>query len=64
MNTVYMSAGQVEYSAADAALGIDELIDALTQAKADGATRVVGQSGNYRGPQYVRLSADLDWSQE
>lgn len=53
---VFMSAGSVEYSEAEAELSIDELIEALEEAKEEGATHVVGLSGNYRGAQYVRLS--------
>jgi diketogulonate reductase-like aldo/keto reductase len=58
-------AGTVEYSKNDADVEIQELIDALEQAKEDGATHVVGLSGNYRGAQYVRLGRveieDLDY---
>lgn len=50
-----MSAGQIEYSAETAKLDIEELIEALKEAQEDGATHVVGLSGNYRGAQYVRL---------
>lgn len=52
---VFMSAGRVEYDMGEAAVHIDEMIAALEEAKADGATHVVGLSGNYRGAQYVRL---------
>ena len=51
----YMSAGSVEYNRYEARLDIDELIAELEQAKEDGATHVIGLSGNYRGAQYVRL---------
>lgn len=50
-----MEAGSVAYSKDDAALDIDELIEALKEAKRDGATQVVGLSGNYRGAKYVIL---------
>jgi hypothetical protein len=50
-----ISAGNVEYSADEAAVDIDVLIAQLQEAKEDGATHVVGLSGNYRGAQYVRL---------
>lgn len=50
-----VSAGTVEYDQAAAAVDIDELIEALEQAREDGATHVVGLSGNYRGAQWTRL---------
>lgn len=50
-----MSAGSVEYSKDQAEVSIDELVAALEEAREDGATHVVGLSGNYRGAQYVRL---------
>lgn len=52
----FIGAGSVEYSKTAAELSIDEFIDALEEAKEDGATHVVGLSGNYRGARYVRLS--------
>lgn len=62
--TVGLSAGDVEYSAEEAAVTIDEMIAALQAAKEDGATHVVGFSGNYRGAQYVRLSTDYEWLED
>lgn len=62
-----MSTGSVEYSKANAELSIDELIAALEQAKEDGATHVLGLSGNYRGARYVRIGmpeVDYDESDE
>lgn len=50
-----MNAGNVEYSREEAEVSIDELISALEEMKEDGATHVVGLSGNYRGPQFVKL---------
>lgn len=47
--------GNVEYDKAKAAMDIDEFIAALQEAKEDGATHVVGLSGNYRGAQYVLI---------
>lgn len=55
-----MDAESVEYSRDKAEVSIDELIEALEIAKEDGATHVVGLSGNYRGASYVRLSTNLD----
>lgn len=58
MEKVYavVDTGSVEYSRTDAEISIDEMIKALEQAKEDGATHVLGLSGNYRGAKYVRLS--------
>lgn len=53
-----IEAGYVEYSREDARIPIQELIDALTEAQANGYTGVVGMSGNYRGAKYVRLAWD------
>jgi len=50
-----MSAGSVEYAKEKAEVSIDEMIEALERAKEDGATHVLGLSGNYRGASYVRL---------
>lgn len=62
--TVGISAGSVEYSAEEAAVTIDEMIEMLQQAKEDGATHVVGFSGNYRGAQYVRLGTEVEWLED
>jgi hypothetical protein len=61
---VFMPAGSVEYAADAAAVAIEDLIAALEEAQEDGATHVVGLSGNYRGASYVRLSARLDWDEQ
>lgn len=64
--TVYatIDAGSVEYNLAEAAVDIDDLIRQLETARDDGATHVVGLSGNYRGARYVSLGSvdvcDLD----
>ena len=50
-----ISAGSVEYGIADAQVSIEDLIAQLQQAQEEGATHVVGLSGNYRGAQYVKL---------
>lgn len=60
----YINAGSVEYDKSKAAVDIDELIEALEAAKEDGVTDIVGLSGNYRGAQYVRLSADIHYGDE
>lgn len=67
MDKVYalISAGSVEYSKEDAEVSIDELIAQLERAKEDGATHVLGLSGNYRGAQYVRLGeVDIDYNED
>lgn len=65
MKKIYatIDAGGVEYSKTEAEWDIDDLIQHLEEVKAEGATHVVGLSGNYRGAQYVRLGfpeVDLD----
>ena len=60
----YINSGSVEYDKSKAAVDIDELIEALEAAKEDGVTDIVGLSGNYRGAQYVRLSADIHYGYE
>jgi hypothetical protein len=67
MDKVYalISAGSVEYSASDAEISIDEFIAALEEAKEDGATHVLGLSGNYRGAKYVRLGEpEIDYDED
>jgi hypothetical protein len=59
--TIGLSAGNVEYSIDEAVVSIDELISALQEAKDEGATHVVGYSGNYRGAQYVSISTQWDF---
>lgn len=62
--TVTLSAGNVEYALDEAAVEIDDLIELLESAKSEGATHVVGTSGNYRGAQWVRLGRRYDWASE
>ena len=50
-----ISAGSVEYGIAYAQVSIEDLIAQLQQARKEGATHLVGLSGNYRGAQYVKL---------
>jgi tyrosine-protein phosphatase YwqE len=61
-NTITISAGNVEYSLDKAAVPIDEMIELLESAKEEGATHVVGTSGNYRGAQWTRLGTQYDWA--
>lgn len=63
-NIVTMAAGNIEYDIEAARLSIDELIEALEDAKSLGAEYVVGLSGNYRGAKYARLSAELEFEEE
>lgn len=59
-----LAAGDVSYSIEDAAVSISELIGMLEQAQEEGATHVVGFSGNYRGAQYVTVATDYEWVEE
>lgn len=61
---VTLSAGSVEYSLDEAAIEITELIELLQSAQSEGATHVVGTSGNYRGAQWVRLGRMYNWADE
>ena len=62
--TAVIGGGSVEYSLDDAAISIQELIDALLEAQEDGATHVVAASGNYRGAKWERLSTHWTWADE
>lgn len=62
--TVTLDAGSVEYSLDEAAMPIDDLIELLEQAKEEGATHVVGASGNYRGAQWVRFREYYGWASD
>lgn len=64
MKVIGLMAGSVEYSIEDAVVSIDELIGALKQAKEEGATHVVGYSGNYRGAQFTKIDPDWQWEDE
>lgn len=61
---VFMPASSVEYDVESAALDIDEMIELLKNAQDNGATHVVGLSGNYRGAQFVRLGTSLGWDDD
>lgn len=62
--TAVIGGGSVEYSLHEAAVPIQEMIDALLEAQEDGATHVVAASGNYRGAQWERLSTHWTWADE
>lgn len=61
MDIVAITSGSVTYSLIEAAVEIDEMISALIKAKDDGATHVVGLSGNHRGARYVYLDTEPEW---
>lgn len=63
-NTITLSAGNVEYRAAAATVSIDDLISLLQEAQSEGATHVVGLSGNYRGAQYIRFGRRYGWLED
>lgn len=63
-NTVVLSGGSVTYSMSNAASSIDAVIEALQQAKDDGAEFVVMSSGNYRGAKWASVGASTSWVQE
>ena len=64
-----ISTAEVEYDVNDAAVSIQSLIEQLEEALEEGATMVVGLTGNYRGAKYVKLGLvrveeedEEDWS--
>ena len=63
-NAVVLAGGSVEYSAKEAAVKIDELIETLQRAKDDGAEFVLMSSGNYRGAQWASIGTDFSWMDE
>lgn len=63
-NVIVLDAGSVEYSADEAAIHIDELIEMLESAKSEGADRVVFLSGNYRGAKYVNAPRHYEWLED
>ena len=64
-NTVVLEGGSVEYSIEDAAVLIDDVIEALgqAQARAGGAEYVTMESGNYRGAKLMKFYASVDWAE-
>lgn len=63
-DAVTMSAGNVMYSAEEAAIAIDDFIALLENAKSEGATHTVFLSGNYRGAKYVSVDHSYDWLED
>jgi len=62
--TAVLGGGGVEYSAKDAAVSLEDLIAALEEMRDEGVTHVVMASGNYRGAQWARVSANWSWASE
>jgi aryl-alcohol dehydrogenase-like predicted oxidoreductase len=58
-----IDAGSVQYAKEAAAVPIDEFIEALQEMRRDGATHVIGLSGNYRGAGYVHLGLP-EWADD
>lgn len=63
-NTIVLGGGNVQYGIEEAAERIVDLIAALEEAKNDGAEYVVMSSGNYRGAQWMSVSADWNWASD
>lgn len=63
-DAVTINAGNVMYSAEEAAIAIDDFIALLESAKSEGATHTVFLSGNYRGAQYVSIDHFYNWLEE
>lgn len=61
---IVLGGGGVEYSLEEAVTPIQELIDALEQAKDDGAEHVVMSSGNYRGAQWATVRGEWSWADD
>jgi len=59
-NTVVISGGSVEYDLDSTARPIDDMIEALQEAKENGALFVTGLSGNGRGAKYMYMYVDSD----
>ena len=51
--------GSVEYSPEPATTTIDSLMELLEEARMEGATHVVGLSGNWRGGKYAQIHAEV-----
>ena len=62
--TIVLEGGNVQYGIEEAAERIDDLIAALQEAKNEGAEFVVMPSGNYRGAQWMSVSADWNWASD
>lgn len=57
---ISIGTSSIEYDIQEAATPIKDLIAALQEAMEDGATHVVGTSGNYRGAKWVRIDGDYE----
>lgn len=63
-NTGVLGGGGVEYSLKEAAVSIQEVIDALEDMKENGLEFVVMSSGNYRGAQWATVGTDWSWAED
>lgn len=61
---IVLPAGPVAYDMNDAVIPIDDMIDLLESAKGEGATHVVGGSGNHRGARWQHLARMYDWADD
>lgn len=63
-DTIILDGGSVKYDLDAARIPIDDLISALTEAKANGAEYVVQDSGNWRGAKWQSISDYYEWHEE
>lgn len=56
-----MNAANAEYGIEDAVIPLDDLLAVLQDAKAEGATHIVGYTGNYRGAKYAKFATTYDF---
>ncbi len=63
-NTGVLGGGSVQYSLADAAVSIDDVIAALEEMKENGLEHVVMSSGNYRGAQWASVGTNWNWAED
>lgn len=63
-NTIVVADGEVEYSLTDAAIPIGQMIEALENARVDGAEYVVALSGNHRGAKYMAVNTAAEWLED
>lgn len=62
-NTIILEGG-ANYSMEDSAENIDALIEALKQAKREGAKYVVMESGNIRGAQWSSIGSGYEFASD
>ena len=61
---VTLEFASVEYDAESATMTIDELMELLEEAREEGATHVVGLTGNVYGAKYARIRAEVDFGDD